>query len=68
MDTREEDKRKYLLNQGLVLTAGNPEEFNMMTVAWGSIGRMWSKPFAQIVVRPQRYTRQFLEKSDSFFI
>ncbi len=54
------------MNQWLVLTSGNPEHFNMMTVAWGSIGSMWSKPFAQIVVRPQRYTYQFLEKSDSF--
>lgn len=54
------------MNQWLLLTSGNPEEFNMMTVAWGSIGCMWSKPFAQIVVRPQRYTYQFLEKSDSF--
>ncbi|MBN1903443.1 flavin reductase [Candidatus Sumerlaeota bacterium] len=54
------------MNQWLLLTAGNQEEFNMMTVAWGSIGSMWSKPFAQIVVRPQRHTYQFLEKSDSF--
>ena len=54
------------MNQWLLLTSGNPDEFNMMTVAWGSVGCMWSKPFAQIVVRPQRYTYQFLETFDSF--
>ena len=52
--------------QWFLLTAGTPEDFNMMTVSWGSIGCMWNKPFAQIVVRPQRYTFEFMEKSDSF--
>ncbi|MEA3266694.1 MAG: flavin reductase family protein [Candidatus Fermentibacteria bacterium] len=53
-------------NQWLLLTAGTMEDCNMMTVAWGSIGCMWNRPFAQIVVRPQRYTMQYLERSDSF--
>ncbi|PIE51193.1 flavin reductase [Candidatus Fermentibacteria bacterium] len=50
----------------LLLTAGTMEDFNMMTVAWGSIGCMWNRPFAQIVVRPQRYTLEFLDRHDSF--
>ena len=54
------------MNQWLLLTAGTIDDCNMMTVAWGSIGCMWSKPFAQIVVRPQRYTRKYIEQSDSF--
>ncbi|HNT33882.1 MAG TPA: flavin reductase [bacterium] len=54
------------MNQWLILTSGTDEDCNMMTVAWGSIGCMWSKPFVQIVVRPQRHTFQYLEKSDSF--
>ena len=37
-----------------------------MTVAWGSFGCMWNKPFAQVVVRPSRYTHEFTEKFDSF--
>lgn len=52
--------------QWLLLTSGTFDDCNMMTVSWGSIGCMWNKPFAQIVVRPQRYTFEFLEKSDSF--
>ncbi|MFA6091885.1 MAG: flavin reductase [Elusimicrobiota bacterium] len=54
------------MNQWLLLTAGTLDDCNMMTVAWGSIGCMWSKPFVQIVVRPQRHTRKYLEQSDSF--
>jgi len=54
--------------QWLVLTAGSFVEnsFNAMTVAWGSLGTMWSKPFAQVVVRPSRYTREFMEQYDTF--
>ena len=54
------------MNQWLLLTSGTFEDHNMMTVAWGSIGCMWSRPFVQIVVRPQRHTYGYLEKSDSF--
>lgn len=52
--------------QWLILTAGDQNDFNMMTVAWGSIGCMWHKPFVQIVVRPGRHTYQYLEKYDTF--
>ena len=54
------------MNKWLVLTAGTLDDCNMMTVAWGSIGCMWAKPFVQVVVRPQRHTRKYMEQSDSF--
>jgi flavin reductase (DIM6/NTAB) family NADH-FMN oxidoreductase RutF len=54
------------MNQWLLLTAGTLDDCNMMTVAWGSLGCMWARPFAQIAVRPQRHTRGYLERSDSF--
>lgn len=53
-------------NQWLLLTAGKMDDCNMMTVAWGSIGCMWNTPFAQIVVRPQRHTMKYIEKSECF--
>lgn len=56
------------MNQGLLLTAGTFEECNMMTVGWGSIGCMWSKPFVQVVVRPTRHTFGYMERSDSFTV
>ena len=52
--------------QWFLLTAGTPEDFNMMTVSWGSIGCIWNKPFVQIVVRPQRYTFEFMENNNTF--
>ncbi len=54
------------MDRWLLLTAGTYNDCNMMTVAWGSIGCMWSKPFAQVVVRPQRYTRKYMDQLDSF--
>jgi len=55
-------------NQSLLLTSGDFSAgvYNCMTVGWGSFGTMWSKPFAMVVVRPQRYTFEFMEKYNSF--
>ncbi len=52
----------------LMLTAGEfaPGKFNSMTISWGSVGQIWNKTFFQIVVRPSRYTRGFLESGDYF--
>ena len=51
-----------------LLTAGEnrPECFNSMTVSWGALGVIWSRPLAMVVVRPQRYTYQFMERYDTF--
>ncbi len=54
------------LNQWLLLTAGDQKNYNTMTVAWGSMGGMWQKPFVQVVVRPTRYTYEFTEKYPTF--
>jgi flavin reductase (DIM6/NTAB) family NADH-FMN oxidoreductase RutF len=56
------------INQWFLLTAGTLDDFNTMTIAWGSFGGMWGKPFAQVVVRPSRHTLKFLEKYDTFTI
>lgn len=51
-----------------ILTAGDfaKGSFNGMTISWGSFGTLWGKPFAMIVVRPQRHTLPFMESADSF--
>lgn len=56
--------------QGMLLTSGdfNTAHFNAMTVGWGSLGVMWGLPFVQVVVRPVRYTFQFIEKYDTFTV
>lgn len=54
--------------QWLLLTSGdfNEKKFNAMTVGWGSVGYMWRRPFVQVVVRPIRYTYEFMERYDTF--
>ena len=51
-----------------VLTSGNPESYNGMTVSWGAIGEIWGKASMFVFVRPQRYTNEFCEKSDYFTV
>jgi flavin reductase (DIM6/NTAB) family NADH-FMN oxidoreductase RutF len=52
----------------LLLTSGNYDEacYNTMTISWGSIGQIWSKMFVQVVVRPSRYTYQFINNYPTF--
>ena len=52
-------------NWGLV-TAGNAEKFNTMTISWGGLGEIWGKDAVFIFIRPQRYTYEFIEKEDIF--
>jgi flavin reductase (DIM6/NTAB) family NADH-FMN oxidoreductase RutF len=52
---------------GFGLAAGGfPEDWNCMTVAWGGLGVMWSRPIAMVVVRPTRHTYSFMEKQTAF--
>ncbi len=52
----------------LVLAAGDyaTNKFNAMTVGWGFLGTMWAMPSVIVVVRPQRYTLEFLNKYFEF--
>jgi len=52
----------------LILTCGDFEKgkYNSMTVAWGSLGNMWNLPLAMVVVRPTRFTFQFIQQFNDF--
>jgi len=52
--------------QWALLTAGNKEKFNTMTVSWGGMGTLWNKPVVTVYIRPERYTREFIESSEYF--
>ncbi len=43
-------------------------EFNTMTIGWGAIGTMWSRPFVFVAVRHSRYTYQFMQKFNTFTV
>ncbi len=57
-------------NQWLLLTSGDFEKkhFNPMTIGWGSFGIMWGLPFVQVLVRPTRYTYEFMNQYDTFTV
>ena len=59
-----------LASQWLLLACGDfaKKDFNMMTIAWGSMGTMWHMPFVMVVVRPQRHTIKFIECFDNFTV
>jgi flavin reductase (DIM6/NTAB) family NADH-FMN oxidoreductase RutF len=57
-------------DQWLLLACGDfsKKHFNAMTISWGSMGIMWNRPFVQVVVRPTRYTLEFMNRYDSFTV
>ena len=56
-----------LMEEGTpLLTAGNREGVNTMTVSWGSLGTLWAVPACTVYVRPQRYTHQFMDANDYY--
>lgn len=47
----------------MLITAGNQERgYNTMTASWGELGCLWGKPSSVIFVRPQRYTKEFVDR------
>ncbi len=53
-------------NEWMLITAGNPDGYNMMTASWGFMGEMWGSDCVVAAVRPQRYTMEFIDKNDYF--
>ncbi|MBO5460507.1 MAG: flavin reductase [Ruminococcus sp.] len=48
----------------LLITAGDENGHNTMTASWGGLGIMWGKNVATIYIRPQRYTKEFVDNND----
>ena len=49
-----------------LLTSGDENGFNTMTASWGFSGVMWGKNVFTTVVRPTRFTYDFMEKNEFF--
>jgi flavin reductase (DIM6/NTAB) family NADH-FMN oxidoreductase RutF len=52
--------------QWMLLTAGDKTACNTMTASWGGLGVLWGEPVATIYVRPQRYTKEFIDREKTF--
>ena len=51
-----------------ILTAGDKDSYNSMTIGWGTLGVIWRRPTFTVYVKPERYTYEFIEKSKYFTV
>lgn len=56
--------------QWWLITAGSASGYNTMTASWGHLGAIWGQnhglPTAVIYIRPQRYTKEFVDREATF--
>jgi flavin reductase (DIM6/NTAB) family NADH-FMN oxidoreductase RutF len=45
----------------MLITGGDMSGFNTMTASWGGAGILWQKAVTFCFIRPQRYTREFVD-------
>ena len=51
----------------MLITAGNEARgYNTMTASWGHMGHIWGYDTSVIYVRPQRYTKQFVDREEKY--
>ena len=54
--------------QWMLITAGDESGYNTMTASWGGLGVLWQRNVATVYIRPQRYTKSFVDNGDYFTI
>jgi flavin reductase (DIM6/NTAB) family NADH-FMN oxidoreductase RutF len=67
--TAKEIKRNLInaiANEWMLISAGDKNGHNMMTASWGFMGEMWGQDTAIAMIRPQRYTMEFVDKNDYY--
>lgn len=50
----------------MLVTAGDETSHNTMTASWGGVGVMWGKNVVNVYIRPQRYTKEFVDAGEMF--
>ena len=51
-----------------ILSAGDRNSYNSMAIEWGSIGVAWKMPIFTVYVKEERYTYQFMQKTEIFTV
>lgn len=51
-----------------LITAEKDGVANTMTASWGGLGHVWGKNSAIVYIRPERYTKEFVDNSEYFSI
>jgi flavin reductase (DIM6/NTAB) family NADH-FMN oxidoreductase RutF len=64
------DEMLGMLSRGGLLLASTREDgqSNVMTIGWATVGIIWGLPVMVVLVRPSRYTYQFIESSGVFTV
>lgn len=62
------DPFRYFKTDWVLITAGDEKKANTMTASWGGVGEIWGKSAATVYIRPQRYTKEFVDKNICFSI
>lgn len=52
--------------QWMLVTAEKEGKVNTMTASWGGMGVLWRKNVVFVFIRPQRYTKEFIDAGDRF--
>lgn len=50
----------------MLIAAEKDDRVNAMTASWGGLGVMWRMNVAFVVIRPQRFTKEFVDAADAF--
>ncbi|MFV0440872.1 MAG: flavin reductase [Lachnospirales bacterium] len=73
MDFKKIDINNYTFNpftkiskEWLLVTAEKEGVANTLTASWGGVGHIWNKNVVYIFIRESRYTKEFLDSSDTF--
>lgn len=59
---------KLIGKDWMLVAAQKDGKTNAMTASWGFAGVMWGKNCLITAIRPQRYTKEFVDGSDTFSI
>ncbi len=57
---------KAISEEWMLVGATNCEKSNVMTASWGGMGYLWNKNVVFVFIRPQRYTKEFVDASEYF--
>ena len=66
MESLECNPFKKISKEWRLVTAGDEKKRNTRTASWGGVGIMWGKNIATAYIRPQRYTKKFMDETGMY--
>lgn len=57
---------KLIGDNWTLISAGDNNKVNTMTASWGGMGVLWRENVVTVYIRPQRYTKEFVDNNNCF--